>query len=142
MFKNDYLPLWEGLPVSERGKKRRKSGSKKTTPTPSNDNQLVTAMNFVVDILEMVLRPLPINMINNGRHADGLVGVVNDLINDVSIPLMKSASVKVHVRYSILYQLIVPVVSVAYTPTISFVPVCNCCQGILYHACSIPGLSV
>ena len=107
-LKDDYRPLWEGLPVT--GKRRKKDAE--DTPTSLPSEQLIPVINCIIDILAAVLYSISLDVFNKGETSDELVGVVNDLFNNVCVPLMKTANIKVTYDWSIK--------TLCYTDTIFF----------------------
>ena len=91
-LKEYYLPLLDQLMLttSLQKKKRRNSFylSQKT-------DSLISSVSHVIDVMETVLLPLPLDVFGKGRHCEEIVGVVCMLIKDVCLPYMDIAKEKV-----------------------------------------------
>ena len=92
-LKDYYLPLLEQLTIttpSPRKKKKRNSLylSQKT-------DSLISSVSHVIDVMETVLLPLPLDVFGKGRHCEEIVGVVCMLMKDVCLPYMDIAKEKV-----------------------------------------------
>ena len=92
-LKEYYLPLLDELMIttpSPQKKKRRNSLylSQKT-------DSLISSVSHVINVMETVLLPLPLDVFGKGRHCEEIVGVVCMLMKDVCLPYMDIAKEKV-----------------------------------------------
>ena len=92
-LKEYYLPLLDELTIttpSPQKKKRRNSLylSQKT-------DSLISSVSHVINVMETVLLPLPLDVFGKGRHCEEIVGVVCMLMKDICLPYMDIAKEKV-----------------------------------------------
>ena len=92
-LKEYYLPLLDELMIttpSPQKKKRRNSLylSQKT-------DSLISSVSHVINVMETVLLPLPLDVFSKGRHCEEIVGVVCMLMKDICLPYMDIAKEKV-----------------------------------------------
>ena len=72
-------------------KKKRRNSFYLSQKTDS----LISSVSHVIDVMETVLLPLPLDVFGKGRHCEEIVGVVCMLIKDVCLPYMDIAKEKV-----------------------------------------------
>ncbi len=91
-----YRPLWEGLPVT--GKRKRRS----YTPSLLSSKQLINVINCVINIISNILRYIPLDVFDKGNTSHELVGVVNDIFSNICIPFMETANDQVSIATIVL----------------------------------------
>ena len=92
-LKDYYLPLLDQLTIttpSPQKKKRRNS-----LYLSQKADSLISSVSHVINVMETVLLPLPLDVFGKGRHCEEIVGVVCMLMKDVCLPYMDIAKEKV-----------------------------------------------
>ena len=92
-LKEYYLPLLDELTIttpSPQKKKRRNS-----LYISQKADSLISSVSHVINVMETVLLPLPLDVFGKVRHCEEIVGVVCMLMKDVCLPYMDIAKEKV-----------------------------------------------
>ena len=92
-LKDYYLPLLEQLTITTPSPQKKKK--RNSLYLSQKIDSLISSVSHVINVMEIVLLPLPLDVFGKGRHCEEIVGVVCILMKDVCLPYMDIAKEKV-----------------------------------------------